>query len=311
MVYALALAAALVVAAGEVVQQRLAAQAPPQDSLSPRLLLWLVRRPRWLAGVAGTFAGDSVFSAAVAAGSVVLVEAVFTVRLVFGLAFAALWGRRRIPARDLLGALAITAGLVAFLLVARPQAGTARPPDLRWALGGGAAAVLAAVLAAIGSRLRRSRRALLLGLGAGVLFGLQASLMKRSVAILTHQGVPALLTTWSGYAVVVVALGGMLLIQSAFSAAPLAASYPGVVIGQLGCSMAIGVVVLGGRVQLGSISLATGGAALALLVTGVLVLTRSPLVTGAAHHHPRAPVDRPGPAGAPARQHEAESAWDT
>jgi hypothetical protein len=32
--------------------------APPQDNLSPRLLLWPVRRPRGLAGVACSFAGD-------------------------------------------------------------------------------------------------------------------------------------------------------------------------------------------------------------------------------------------------------------
>ena len=313
MVYALALAAALVVAAGEVVQQRMAVQAPPQDNLSPRLLLWLVRRPRWLAGVGGTFAGDSIFSAAVHAGSVVLVEAVFTIRLVFALVFAALFGRRRVPARDLLGALAVTGGLVGFLLLARPQAGTATPPDGRWALGGGAVAIVAALLAILGSRLRRTRRALALGLAAGVVFGLQASLMKRAVEVLTHGGVGALLTTWSGYTVVVVALGGMLLVQSAFSAAPLAASYPAVVIGQLVSSMAIGLTVLGGTIRLGPVSLGAAGGAFLLLVGGVLVLSRSPLVTGAAHGA-GGPGQRPDAAeqpASPAPQRDGRSAWIT
>lgn len=286
MVYALALAAALIVAGGEVLQQRLAARAPKEDNLSPRLLLWLVRRPRWLAGVGCTFAGDSVFSAAVGAGSVILVEAVFTVRLVFGLVIAALWGSRRVPARDVLGALAITSGLVAFLVVARPEPGTAEPPTARWAIGGGAVLALAAVLAWTGGRLAGARRALVLGLAAGALFGLQASLMKRSVAVLKHAGIEAMLGTWSTYAVVVVALGGMLLVQSAFGAAPLAASYPGVVIGQLLCSMAIGVAVLGGRIQLGAVALATGGGALVLMLAGILVLTRSPLITGEHHAGP-------------------------
>lgn len=283
MVYALTIAAALVVAAGEVLQQRMARQAPPQDNLSPRLLLWLVRRPRWLAGVGGTFAGDSIFSAAVHAGSVILVEAVFTVRLVFALLLAAVTGRQRIPARDVLGALAVTVGLVGFLLLARPQEGTAMPPDLRWAFGGGAVAVVATLLAVIGSRLRRTRRALALGLAAGVVFGLQASLMKRAVAVMTQDGVGAMLRSWSPYTVLVVALGGMLLVQSAFSAAPLAASYPAVVIGQLVSSMSIGLTVLGGSIQLGPLSLGAAGGAFLLLVGGVFVLSRSPLVTGAAH----------------------------
>lgn len=296
MVYALALAAALVVAAGEVLQQRMAVQAPPQDNLSPRLLLWLVRRPRWLAGVGGTFAGDSIFSAAVNAGSVILVEAVFTVRLVFALVLAALFGRRCIPARDVLGALAVTGGLVGFLLLARPEAGTATPPDGRWAVGGGTVAVVAALLGFLGSRLHGTRRALALGLAAGVVFGLQASLMKRAVAVLTHGGVGALLTTWSGYTVVVVALGGMLLVQSAFGAAALAASYPAVVIGQLLSSMAIGLTVLGGGIQLDPLSLGAAGGAFLLLVGGVFVLSRSPLVTGAAHGPDRS---RESPAAGP------------
>ena len=315
MVYALTLAAALVVAAGEVLQQRMARQAPPQDNLSPRLLLWLVRRPRWLAGVGGTFAGDSIFSAAVHAGSVILVEAVFTVRLVFALVLAAVTGRQRVPARDVLGALAVTCGLVGFLLLARPQAGTATPPDLRWALGGGSVAVVAAVLAFVGSRLRHTRRALALGLAAGVVFGLQASLMKRAVAVMTQDGVGAMFRSWSPYTVVVVALGGMLLVQSAFSAAPLAASYPAVVIGQLVSSMSIGLAVLGGTIRLGPLSLGAAGGAFLLLVGGVFVLSRSPLVTGAAHRADRS-TDTSGtaeehasPATAP--HHDEGDAWIT
>ena len=286
MVYTLAVVAALIVAGGEVVQQRLAAQAPPQDNLSPRLLLWLVRRPRWLAGVACSFAGDLAFSGAVGSGSVIRVEAVFTVRLIFGLLIAALWGLHRIPLRETLAALAITGGLVAFLFAARPQEGTSSlgVPDLRWGLGCGSVAIVAVVLTLLARRFTHSSRALLLGVAAGTLFGLQASLMKRSVQVFSHEGAVALLGTWSGYAVIVVALSGMLLMQSAFNTAPLAASYPGAVSGQLLCSIAIGIAVLGGTISLGTIALAVGAAALLVLLVGVVLLARSPIVTGAHHH---------------------------
>ena len=286
MVYTLAVVAALIVAGGEVVQQRLAAQAPPQDNLSPRLLLWLVRRPRWLAGVACSFAGDLAFSGAVGSGSVIRVEAVFTVRLIFGLLIAALWGLHRIPLRETLAALAITGGLVTFLFAARPQEGTSSlaVPDLRWGLGCGSVAIVAVVLTVLARRFTHSSRALLLGVAAGTLFGLQASLMKRSVQVFSHEGAVALLGTWSGYAVIVVALSGMLLMQSAFNTAPLAASYPGAVSGQLLCSIAIGIAVLGGTISLGTIALAVGAAALLVLLVGVVLLARSPIVTGAHHH---------------------------
>ena len=291
MVYALAVVAALIVAGGEVVQQRLAAQAPPQDNLSPKLLLWLVRRPRWLAGVGCSFAGDLAFSGAVGSGSVIRVEAVFTVRLIFGLLIAALWGQHRIPLRETLAAAAITGGLVAFLFAARPHEETSSlgVPDLRWGLGCGSVAIVALVLTLLARRFTHSPRALLLGVAAGGLFGLQASLMKRSVQVFSHDGALSLLSTWSGYAVIAAALSGMLLMQSAFNTAPLAASYPGAVSGQLICSIAIGIAVLGGTISLGTVSLAVGGAALLVLLVGIVLLARSPIVTGAHHHrHGRA-----------------------
>ena len=76
MVFALTVISALIVAFGEVVQQRWAAQAPPQYNLSPRLLWWLVRQPRWLVGVSIAFLGNAVFTAALSTGGVVLIEAV-------------------------------------------------------------------------------------------------------------------------------------------------------------------------------------------------------------------------------------------
>ena len=283
MVYALVLAAALVSAVGEVVQQRLARQAPAEDNLSPRLVLWLARRPRWLAGVGCTAAGDLLFSAALAFGSVVLVEAVFAVRLVFALVIAAAWGWHRVPRRDVLGALVLTVGLAAFLLAAHPGAmagGSAA--GLRWVVGAAAVVVVSGVLTLTAARLTGAARALLLGLAAGPFFGLQAALMQRSVRILVDSGVGALATTWSGYAIAGAALIGTLLAQSAFNAAPLTASYPGLVATQLLSSIALGIGVLGGSGRLEAADLATGVAALLAMLGGVVALARSPLVTGGA-----------------------------
>jgi hypothetical protein len=258
----------------------MAARAPPEDNLSPKLLLWLVQQPRWLGGVGCSFAGNLVFAAALSAGSVIRVEAVFVIRLVFGLAIAAFWGWHRVPVRDIIGGLAITLGLVAFLLAAQPHPGSGDVADLRWGVGAGLLVLLAVVLAFVARSLTAARRALLLGIGAGTLFGLQASLIQSAVAIIFGPGVVALLTGWHGYAVVVVALLGMLLVQSAFESAPLAASYPGVVTAQLLSAIAIGVWVLGGAVRLDAQALAVILPGLAVMIVGIFVLTRSPLVTG-------------------------------
>lgn len=280
MVYAFTVIAALIVSTGEVVQQRMAAQAPPQDNLSIRLLLWLVRQPRWLAGVGCSLLGNIAFAAALNRGSVVLVESVFVIRLIFGLVIAALWGWHHVPFRDILGGLFITLGLVAFLLVGKPQAGSGNVTDFQWALGAGIPVVVAASLGLVARRHHAGRRALLLGLGAGICFGVQASLIQAAVGVMTDDGIVALLTGWHGYAVVVVALLGMLLVQSAFESAPLDASYPGVVTAQLLTAILLGVLVLGGTLSVGAWQLAVMLAALAGMVAGIFVITRSRLVAG-------------------------------
>lgn len=281
LVYLLAVVAALIVAVGEVVQQRCAAKAPPEHNLSIRLLLWLVRQPRWLAGLVASGAGNAVFATAVGRGSVALVEAVFVVRLLFAVVIAALWRRRRVPGRDLLGSVGITVGLIAFLLAGHPSKGASgHVPDLRWLIGGGGVVVMAAVLTAAARRSAPVPKAAMLGVGGGMLFGLQASLTQGALLVFHREGVVGLVTAWSGYAVVAVALLGMLLMQSAFEAAPLTASYPGVVTAELISGVVIGIVVVGGSVRLAPTLLAIGMAGLLVMIVGVYLLTTSPLVTG-------------------------------
>jgi hypothetical protein len=280
-VYLLVIMAALVVAVGEVVQQRSASVAPPEHNLSIRLLLWLLHQPRWLAGLAASSVGNIMFATAVGRSNIALVEAVFVVRLLFAVVIAALWGRRRVPARDLLGSLAINAGLIAFLLAGHPSKGHGgQVPDSRWLLGGGSVVIAALILTALARRWSPVPKAAVLGVGAGLLFGLQASLTQSAIQVLSRDGVVALLTSWHGYGVAAVAVIGMLLMQSAFEVAPLPASYPTVVTAELISGIVIGIVVLGGSVRLAPTHLAIVIAGLLVMIVGIYLLTTSPLVTG-------------------------------
>ncbi|PRX46579.1 hypothetical protein B0I33_107156 [Prauserella shujinwangii] len=280
MVYALSAVAALILGTGSVIQQRAAAEAPPEHNLSPKLLVWLAQRPLWLAGVGTSLVGNLVLATALGTGSVTVVETVFVVRLVFALSLAALWRRQRIPGRDWIGTAAVCLGIIGFLLSAEPVKGEAGVPDGRWALGGGIIVGLAIALAVVASRLGPARRAVLLGAGAGALYGLQAALTHTAVRILTGSGVLALLVTWNGYAVVAVALLGMLLVQSAYETAPLPASYPAVVTTELLASIAVGIAVLGGQVRTEPPRLVVALAGLAAMIVGISLLTTSRLVTG-------------------------------
>lgn len=293
MVYVLTLVAAAIVAAGEVIQQRLASRAPPEDNLSPRLLLWLARQPRWLAGVGCSLAGNLAFASALNTGGVVLVEAVFVSRLLFGLTISALWGWHRVPARDIVGGGVIAASIVVFLVAAGPQASGATGAPVNWLLGAGAPVAISLVLALIASRLRGAPRASLLGAGAGILFGLQAALVQSAVHLLGDRGILGLLGSWHGYAVVAVALLGMLLVQSAFESSALRASYPAVVTAQLLCALGIGIWVLGSEIRLSPPYLYALVPALAAMIAGIVLLTRSSTATG---HHPDHPAGSAGQA---------------
>lgn len=281
LVYLLTLVAALLVGGASVIQQRAASQAPPEHNLSFKLLVWLAQRPLWLSGVACSVLGNLVFAAAVSQGSVALASALLTVRLLFALPLAAAWGRHSVPARDWAGAVAITGGLIGFILAARPSEGTVGDvPDINWIVGGGIVAAFVSILTAIGRRQGPTRKAPLLAAGAGALFGAQASLTRSAVHVMTTTGVVGLLTTWNGYGVVIAAVSGMLLVQSAYEIAPLPASYPAVVTSELVFGIGIGVAVLGGGLRVGPLTLAVTLVCLAVLIAGIYVLTTSPLVTG-------------------------------
>ncbi len=285
MVYVLSIIAAFVVGIGTVLEQRAAFRAPPELNLSPRLLLYLVQRPQWLAGVGCSLAGNLTFAAALGFGGVALVTALFVLRLLFALMLAAAWRRHRVPARDLLGSLAVVAGLAGFILAARPREGSGEGlSDLTWLMGGGPVILFTLALTAVARRSGPVRKAILLGTGAGALFGLQASLMHTAVGAITGPGFVAAITSWQVYAVPVAAVCGALLVQSAYEAAPLPASYPAIVTTELLCGIALGVWLLGGVIQLDPAGLAIASLGVAAMIVGIYLLTTSPLVTGQLDH---------------------------
>ncbi|MQA12942.1 MAG: hypothetical protein GEV09_01905 [Pseudonocardiaceae bacterium] len=281
MVYVLAFLGAFLVGVGSVIEQRNAAQAPPEYNLSPRLLLWLARRPMWLAGWGTTLLGNLAFAGAVIGGTVALVQAVFTTRLLFALALASAWGRHRVPLRDCVGAAAVIAGLVGFLVGSRPGPGEgAQVPDLTWVIGVGSVAAVVMTMVGLARASGPVGKAVMLGLGAGGLYGLQSSMIHIAGDVAAESGIMALAISWSGYAVLGMALVGILLVQSAYEAAPLTASYPAIVTTELLAGIALGVLLLGGTVSFHPVGLVFGAVGVGAMVVGIALLTTSPLVTG-------------------------------
>ncbi|MFF9147125.1 hypothetical protein ACF1BN_19905 [Streptomyces sp. NPDC014861] len=174
---------------------------------------------------------------------------------------------------------AVCAGLALLALAAGREGHRSGPPGLPWALLGIAAGVL--LLGAVGGRLPDRPRALVLGLGSGIGFGVV------EVAVRLLDGVdladPAL---WA------LLLGGgaaFLLLTSAFQRGAVTTATAGMVLGETLGPAAAGVVWLGDRTREGLGGLAATGFALAVAASLTLARFGEP--------PPPAPERTPPPRG--------------
>lgn len=288
MVFALGLVAAALLAVGFVVQHHSAEQEPLSRSLSPRLLIDLAQRPMWLAGIAAMVGGQMLGGVALGRGNVALVEPLLASNLLFALPLTALWHRRSLRGSDWLGAVVLIGGLAGFVVAGRPHGGTPEQvTDLGWtkALTLVVAVALLATLA--GRRRQVSGKAALFAVGAGLLFGLQDTLTRSAVTLL-ERGVLTALVSWQPYMVVTVAVAGLLLAQSAFDTAPLAASLPALTAAEPLTGIMLGLALFGEHLTTVPLAVTGEVAGLLAMCAGVLILGRSPIVTGELHRLPDA-----------------------
>ncbi|MFI0899149.1 DMT family transporter [Streptomyces sp. NPDC020983] len=286
-VFLLGLGAACCLGFGFVLQQRAAARAPLADFLSFRLLLDLIHMPDWLLGVGLMVCGQVLGAIALGYGEISLVEPLTATNLLFAMALS-----RRLTGQPLgwngwLGVALLALGVTAFIVAGRPTGGGAEAGALRHWLVFGTVAGIALVLTLKARRLSRSGEAALLGLAAGLLYGLQDSLTRVCGQIVQDEGIDRLLVSWQPYAVGGLGLTGMLLVQSAFEMAPLRMSLPSLTAAQPIAGIVCGVGFLGDRLRFTAGALAWEAAGLAAIVVGVVLLGRHPAMpAGAAEREP-------------------------
>ncbi len=267
----LAVAAAIFFALGTVLQQRVASSATAEEAAKLGFLLRLARQPAWLAGIAADAAGFVCHAGALAAGRLVVVQPVLATSLVFALPIGAWLDKRRVSARELLGAAAVAAGLAVFLIVADPPAGTKDPSGRAWIIafaGCGAACVAFMTLA---RRATAGRQAALLGSAAGVLFGLCAALIKATVERLDG-GPVHVIADWHLWALLVVGYASMALGERSFQAGPLAPALATQTALDPTTSLAIGVFAFNERIHQTTVGAVGALAGMALMIAGIVVL---------------------------------------
>ncbi|MCA1835951.1 MAG: DMT family transporter [Actinobacteria bacterium] len=272
-----ALAAGACFALGGFLQQREASTRPEDESLSLRLLIDLARQPAWLAGI-GSTAGSFLFKAvALAFGPLTIVQPLIASELLFAIPPSVRRHRMRLHLREWSAILAIGAGLAIGIISAHPHQGDPLPSLLRWGEALGALALLAATALLIGRRVTGPTRAASYAIAAVALLAGQSALLAATVALF-KRGIVTALTSWQPYAMGVVSILALTIVQSAYQAGPLAASMPVMNAGNPIVAITIGLVVFNETIATGTWHLLGAVLGVALLIGGILALTTSPVV---------------------------------
>ena len=277
MVVASALGAAMLYAVAAVLQQRAASTAPVERSLRLGLLAYLISRPLWLLGAAADVTAFGLQFWALDHGSLVLVQPLLVSGLLFALPLGAVLSRSRLRPADWLGSALVVTGLSVFLVVANPDRGRADASTGAWLLLGAATAVPVALCVWAAGRAPGPRRAAFLSAAAGIVYGVTAAITK-SAAHLLDLGFTHAALSWKPYVGICLGIGGMVMDQSAYQAGPLASSLPALTVADPVVSIIIGAVLFEEGVEIAHGAPMVEAMALIVMVVGVFVLARSPLV---------------------------------
>ena len=274
LVVAAALAGSVFTAIGIVVRQRATMDVPAEHGLSPVMLGTLLRRPRWWAGTAAAVIGYVFYAIALARGSLLLVAPLLVSALLFALPLSAWVSHRRVTRREWGWALLLTVALAVFVALAHTAPGDYEGTELAAAVVAASTFVLVGCLLLAAVRFRDWRRAILLALAVGVLFGVVAVLTKIEMNLLTEDGVGRALRSPVTYALIATAVAATLLQQSAFHAGSLRASVPAMLVLEPVVAVLLGQILLGEHLIVSASGAVALGAALAAMAAATIALGR-------------------------------------
>ncbi len=316
MVIMLALAAALCNAVSSILQKEGAQGVPTRGGSGLGFVVDLARQPVWLFGILTMIGSFLLQAAALAHGELATVQPVMAAELLFVLAILVAWFGQRLGRQEWLGGLGLVIGVSGFLLASAPSGGRDSAGAPAWVITGVIAAAIILVSAQLGRMSYGSRPAMYFGVAAAIAFALTAALVKVVVDTLTYHGVVALLTSWRPYALAVTGAIAVILAGKAFERGSVAAAQAALCGIDPLASILIGIGLFGEHLRSGPIAILLALISLAIMMTGVILLSNSPMVFRAERlptarrrrRHGRdrsAPVE---PSGATPPEHAEDSA---
>jgi len=284
----LGIAAAALLGAGWVMQQRVAIRPKSKRLMSTPLLLDLIRSPLWWGGIAAMAVGQTLSAWALQLGAVSSVEPLLVISLLFAFLISARAARQRPRWQEVGGSILLCAALAVFLAVADPRADGNTDPGWRLITVATVAASLASVilvLAAKGAAPKAGRKrapaleSVLIAAAAGVMYGLQDAATRGAVVAVNHHDLRYVITTMWPWVLLGAATVGVLLSQGAFRAGRLDYALPPTVAAQPIAGVILGLALLGDQIAVTAPDLAVEVLCLVAMVAGIVLIGRSPALT--------------------------------
>jgi drug/metabolite transporter (DMT)-like permease len=271
----LAIISAMLFALAATLQQRgqfaLARKGKPVEGLGE--LFRLIAVPVWLLGTLMLLTGYVTQGAALDRGKLVVVQPLLVTTIVWALPLGYLLTSQHVARRQVLGALVVVVGLALFVLVGDPDAGVNETSTQNLVL---ASAVISAVVVVLLVVVRRMSsptvRAAVLGVGAGLLFGLSASFDKPVIDDL-HVSLEEAATAWTTWALLGFGFIAFLIQQLSLASGQLAPAMAAVSVANPGVSVLLGILLYEERLTRPTWHVLVAAAALLAALAGAVIIT--------------------------------------
>src|SRR3954469_17816645 len=178
----------------------------------------------WLGGTAALLVGYVAQAIALDHGRISIVQPLLVTTVVFALPLGYFVTSQAVTARQGVGAAIVVVGLALYALFGKPASGNDNAPNDQWAVCLAIVGALCVALLLLAGRSGGLRKAALVGIVSGVLFGTSACLVKPTLELLHGDGALSVLGSWELYGMAFTGIAAFVLQQVSLAEGFLATS---------------------------------------------------------------------------------------